>query len=97
LGGAPDIQAFDADGVRVLSNPGRVLCSEAELEILCFLASRNGSKSFDKRPSSLAIFGNKLILAGAEFLVRTCACGGSGKAPIKSAVFAVLLGWVNLF
>ena len=43
------------------------------------------------------MFGNKLILAGAEFLVRTCACGGSGKVEIKSAVCAELLGYVNLF
>lgn len=97
LGRAPDNHAFDAEGLLALSTMGRVLCSEFELVVSRFRECGGDSESSGLRPSNPVTFGNKLILAGAELLVRTCACGGSGKAPIRSAVFAVLLGYVNLF
>ena len=97
FGRAPDSQAFDAEGLRPLSTPARVLYSEFETVVSRFRPLGNNGESPDLLSSKPAMFGNKLILAGAEFLVRTCACGGSGKASIRSAVFAVLLGYVNLF
>ena len=97
LGRAPDSQAFDAEGLRALSTPGTVLYSEADVMLSRFCFSGDNCESSDLRSSKPAVFGNKLVLAGAEFLVRTCACGGSGKASIKSAVFVVVQGYVNLF